>query len=362
MDLNIEREKILYLITDLDIGGAEKIVLSLCKDCANQNYKLLVGYLRGEAPLSKEFQRCGINVVKIRSFWSLVFLIKKHKIKLIHTHLIWGDIYGIIAARLCGCKVVTTKHNTNYFQGKREFFYFIDSFINKMANKIVCVSNAVKKFYIKKEKINKGRIDVIYNGIDLEYFKTDVKNDFRESYRISQDKKIITTIANFTKQKGYSCLLKAAEKVSDEYSDVMFVWVGNGALFEQIKDEIIQAGLKEKVLLTGVVDDVRPILSGSDLFVLPSLWEGFGLVFLEAMAFGLPIVASAADGICEILKNEPKAILVEPGNVPQLAEAIILQLSDNKYSGMQYKGLDKFNTHNMCMQYLSLYGEMMQKG
>lgn len=350
---------LLYLITDLDVGGAEKLLLELCRGIVHGPYRLCVGYLRGDAPLKKDFQKHGIDVFQIRSLWEALRFIKEKNIKLVHTHLIRADILGVIAGRLAGAKVISTKHNTNYFYKRSKIYPIIDSVINRIAHQIVCVSYAVKDWYVDKERLPERKTKVIYNGINVESFSNYIPDKNREELGIDKNAKIVTTVANFTRQKGYDNLLRSVKIITQEINNICFLWIGHGPLFDKFRKTISAEGMSQYIKMIGCVSDVRPFLAASDLFVLSSRWEGFGLVLLEAMAMRLPIVASSIDGIKEILSDEQYAILVKPEDPHALSQSIIKQLHDNSKEKCSYNNLQKYDIRFTVKQYLGEYNALL---
>ncbi|MFN3967250.1 MAG: glycosyltransferase, partial [Endomicrobiia bacterium] len=149
----------------------------------------------------------------------------------------------------------------------------------------------------------------------------------REELGLSQETKLVGTVARLHKVKGHTYLIQAAQKLKDKYPNVHFVWVGGGEMYQQLKEEVRTAGLEDRIHFLGVRQDVPELLPQFDLFVLPSVYEGFGLVVLEAQLSGLPVIASAVGGLLEVVDDGHDGLLVPPQNADALSGAIDQALS-----------------------------------
>jgi len=351
----IKPKKIFYFITDLDIGGAEKLLLELSKRLPVGQFGVTVGYLEGKGGLQDLFNACRIPTIHIRSFWHLLRHIKSEKYDLIHTHLIKADFLGICAAKILGLPAVTTKHNTNYFHNRLKLWEKIDTCFNRMTEKIFCVSESVKNWYVQTQNIDPTKLEVIYNGIDIDYFRNYSQPKAQTEDEAHTFKDMIVTIASFTDQKGYGVLLEAAKILIRSHPNIYFNLIGEGPLFGALSDSVRHKGMQDAIKMPGTVRDVRPILAEAKIFVLPSLWEGFGLVILEAMAMGLPIVATRVEGIQEILGSEPEAILVTPNSSEALSDGISQVLENFPNKTPSYATLESYHIDRVVEKYAQAY-------
>lgn len=325
--------KIFYLITELERGGAETLLLDLCLHMPKDKFDVSIGYLRGQGLLADEFRNNGIPVesFKLSSRLDLIGLLKivrflrEHKFDIMHTHLIDADIYGFLAAKFAGVKViVSTKHNPDDFRKTQSPAILLDSFIANHTHKIIAVSCAVRDFLIKYQKIKPEKIEVIYNGIDIEKFTPKKeKQQAKIALNLKPENFIIGCIARFNAQKGHKYLIEAIPNIIANIHDVHFIFAGIGPLSDTIRKQAEMLKILDKITFLGLRTDIAAILNAMDIFVLPSLWEGLGIVLLEAQAAGVPVVASKVDGIMEVVQDNKTGVLVLPEDSEQIAQAII---------------------------------------
>jgi len=168
-----------------------------------------------------------------------------------------------------------------------------------------------------------SKLNLVYNSADVDRFKTlPDKNEAKHDLGLPNKVLVIATVASLTPQKGHKYLLEAAREIISKYPDVRFLLVGDGELKEQLRDLRDKWKLRPQVIFLGARLDIPKILAAADIFVLPSLWEGLGLVLVEAGLAGLPVVASKVDGIVEVIQDGHSGFLVPPKDANALAKAI----------------------------------------
>ncbi|MBU1087430.1 MAG: glycosyltransferase [Candidatus Omnitrophica bacterium] len=330
--------KIFHLITGLERGGAEILLTEFLPLLSKDKFEVSVGYLRGKGTLARVIEAKGIKAYcfGMRSRYDLLVLmkitkfIKKNRFDIIHTHLIDADIFGFFAARLAGVPVVlSTKHNTDNFRKTKSLAVFLDSLIANLSNRIIAVSNSVRDFMVKYQKISPSKITVVRNGIDFKKFLSgNDKSKIREKLNLNSQAFIVGTVARFDEQKGHIYLVEAIPRILDKINNVYFLFVGEGVLRQQIENRVKMLNIENNVKFFNAIDNVSDVLHSLDLFVLPSVWEGFGLVLLEAQAAEVAVIASDIDGIKEVIEDGETGILVPPANSEVLADRIIQVLSD----------------------------------
>lgn len=327
---------VLQLITGLDIGGAEKLLLSTARRLNSNKYRTIVCYLKGEGALSEDFEKSGIAVIALgmrhrldfTAIIKLVRLIKKERIGLVQTHLIHAHIIGRIAAKLVGVPVIiSTEHNLYNRGGKYLLLNLINRITARFTDRMIAISEAVKDSIVESGRIRASRVSVIYNGIDTNEFKR--INGKREEFPINPAPSVVGMVARLEPQKGHRYFLKAASQVVKDIPGVKFLVVGDGPLKEKLRTQATKLGLSRDVIFAGSRRDVPQILGALDILVLPSLWEGLSNVILEAMAAGKPVVATEVGGIPEVVKDGETGLLVPPKDPDALARAIV-KLLQNK--------------------------------
>lgn len=315
--------KVLHILPSLSRGGAEKVCFDIVSNLDREKFSpsLLLFKDNGEGlawkaklkeigvPLFSLKKNCKID---LKNIWQIYKTITSLKPDIVHTHL-GADVYGKIAARMAGIKaIVSSEHNIN--KSERKIITSLKKITAKWSDVIFPVSQAVKNDAMARYNLSSEKLVVIYNGIDINYFN----NNNPKNNNLVKDEIIIGAMGRLSTQKGFAHLIEAAEKI--RYKNYRILIAGIGELEDELRAQISVLKLNEKISLVGKVEP-RDFLKKIDIFVFPSLWEGLGLVALEAAAMGKPIVASATGGISEIISNE-SGYLFEPGNESDLADKI----------------------------------------
>ncbi|MDI6644892.1 MAG: glycosyltransferase [Methanobacteriaceae archaeon] len=265
-------------------------------------------------------------IFTLTAIFKLLIMVKKYDIDLIHAHyIIPPGLIAVIAGKISKTPVVLTIHGTDIFiLSRKSILKPVIKFILKNSAKIFVVSNAVKKEVMKIDNVE-HKTKITWNAVDLERFNPNNKNLFKEKLGLELDKPIILFVGNLVSQKGVEYLIKAKKYIK---TDSYLLIVGNGPLQKELKTIVKNEDLKD-VLFIGPRDDVEMIMPQCDVVVLPSISESFGIVILEAMASGVPVVATNTGGIPEIVTTDV-GIIVEPRNPMAIANAVDQILSDPK--------------------------------
>lgn len=360
----LKKIKIIHIITSLNFGGAERMLFDLGRRLKQDGLDIKVITVVGGGPLVSDFEREGIEVLvfykKSKIGFGLVGQIYKYlraeKPVIVHTHLFGGDTWGRLAAILARVPIiVSTEHNTNLDEGwfKRK----IKKFLSFFTNKIVAVSEAVRNYSINVDHINKNKMVVIPNGIEMERFAAIPERKYSSP-------PIIGVVGRLEKQKGHEYLFEALNLIK---TIPWILWVvGDGSLKNRLERLAKDLSLRERIIFLGARSNIPEILSEIDIFVLPSLWEGLGLAVLEAAAAGKPIVASRVGGIPEVIEDRKTGILVEPKNIKSLAdglEQMLLGEGEARAMGRKAREVvaEKFNVEKMVRDYERLYEELVVK-
>jgi glycosyltransferase involved in cell wall biosynthesis len=332
MNWSQRKIKILFSIGNFIIGGAERQVINQVNSLNKEIFDIYVATLlpppknslAEDINLSSEkiFHFCFKSFYDWRSWIKLIRFFKKEQFDIIYTHLFFANLTARVSAILTRTPVIiSTEHNI--YQDKKYFYVLADKLLSHFTDKIIAVSQSVKNFIIKQESINPGKIEVIYNSVDLSAVNIDRRLK-KDSLGLPQDSMVITAVGRIVKQKGFIYLIKAAKIILKQFLRSRFLIVGPVQEKDTYAELLAEIGTeyKDKIILLGPRKDIKEILAVSDIFVMPSLWEGFGISALEAMAAGLPVVASNIDGLKEFIKNNENGILVSKGDTEALMKAI----------------------------------------
>lgn len=350
-----KKKKILQVINTLGIGGAETLIKDL-SILLNDKHDVTVFILGGEDTfLTEQLKENNIKVIKktekIRSIKNLLWLFKNiGKYDIIHSHLSYAQYLVAINKIFHPNKVyVTTEHSTfNRRQGMK-IFKWIEYFVYSCYDKIIVISQATEEALMKWQPSIKNKVVVIENGINLLKFK--LATPLQEF--CPEEINIVMTAA-FRHEKDQDTLIRSLTHLPPEY--ILYL-VGDGDRKADLTSLVHNLNLESRVHFLGIRNDVEKIYKSCDIFILSSHWEGFGLVAIEAMASGLPVIASNVSGLAQVVGKY--GVLFEPGNHEQLASKI-LELSRNqnkkdeliKQASVYSEGYD---IKTMTQKYMNLY-------
>jgi len=368
---------ILHLIDTAGMYGAENVILTLLHELQSNNINVILGCIREDEnnipELAKKAKELNISVVYFtmrRGFnpigiYRIHSFILKHNISLVHSHGYKPNIY-LSAILFKNYKTITTIHGwAKRTAGIKTVFYeYLDLLSLKRLNHVVAVSKTL--FYeIINKGINKSNVTVIYNGID--YKKNIIhleKNYLRLKYNYAEDDFIIGAIGRLTKIKNHLCLIESLPAILKEINECKIIIAGDGPLKKELISKINSYHLSKNVYLVGYTDKIHEILSLIDLFVMPSLSEGLPIALLEAMASGLPVIATKVGGIPEVIDKDDCGILIPPNDAKQISDNVIKLFQDEEKRtriGLVAKSIvqTKFSSKNMAHQYIDLYKKLI---
>ena len=334
------RLRVLHVLATLLPGGSEISVLRLLTALDRSRYVAHVAWLRGEPVLADEFRAAGVEVVSIGMRgkldpWCLFRLrryVKDRRIDVVHTHMDVADFYGALAGRLGGARcVVSTKHAPDEFRTRRGFkrypFLLLERLAYEMDDALIVVSEGLCSFLQSAEHLPRRKMVVIGHGIDATA-RPAPRSEVRSALGLPHHGPLIGAVGRLSPEKGQTVLLRALPAVLAAFPEATCVLAGEGPAREELESEARVLGIRERVVFLGYRRDVPDVLAALDLFVQPSRYEGFGLSLLEAMAAGLPVVASRVGGIPELVEDGVTGVLVPPDAPAALSGAILRLLRD----------------------------------
>ena len=329
---------IYHVITTINRGGAENQLLVLVDEQIRRGYRVCIVYLKGEPELKKEFVGLGAEVIdsvsKLSTFkqpFAIAKLISKKDVVL-HAHLPRAELISLlIPAKL---RLITSRHNAEpFFPGAPKFLSNrLGRLVEMRASKIIANSQSVKDFLVQRGEVkNSEKVHVIYYGYQIK--NLDRSEPFKRIHRYSN----LGTISRLAHQKDLPTMISSFKKFKDEFPDATLSIVGAGPLENELRVLVMAFGLESEIHFLGRRHDVMNFLSTLDVFLLTSKYEGFGMVLLEAMDAGIPIVASRNSAIVEVLGVEFPG-LCETGNPSDFAsKALRLQNSNYKRDVLKFQ-------------------------
>jgi len=268
-----------------------------------------------------------IRFIGIILFWVKMFLkIRKINPDLVHIQSLYLGMPGCLAKKILKKPYLIWSRGLDaYFPDW--FTRLTAGLILKNAQAVIALTENMKK---ELKKNYKGEIYVIPNGIDLAGFNNLSKSEMRKKLQINKEDKIILFVGRFRPEKGLEYLVKAMSIIKEKDREAKLLLAGEGPEEENLRNLIFEKQLTEFITFTGQIphENVKDYMVASDIFVLPSLTEGFPNVLLEAMACGLPIVASKITGIPEIVINGENGFLVESKSPKEIAEKLLFLLNN----------------------------------
>jgi len=332
-----EKWNILYIISSSALAGTERELLNIIKGSDRSQFQNFVICAKS-GPLVEQLSREGqavkiikhINTLNIFSQLELYRFLKERDIDLA---CLMGNRIAAIAAIIHGAIVVQRRNQPTLRIRKIGRNIFINWFLYKFINKIITVSESIRRNIIASEKIDPQKIVTIHNGIDIELYKNKISsNEEGANLGPNLKKPTLGIIARLEEQKGHKYFLKAAQKVIAAKPNVHFLIAGEGSLRKQLEKLAVDLNIARQIEFCGFRHDVSNVLCGLDIFILSSLWEGFPFILLEAMACSCPIIATDAGGVKEMIQHNISGLLVPTSNEDAIADAILQLLNDRSFA------------------------------
>ena len=320
----------------MNAGGTERQIVQMAELMRQSGNEVQLAVLRGTEWLSPETSSLPLHFAGFRSLsrpggWAallkLVRWMHREKFDILQTFFVESNLLGPWLGKLAGIPVVLgSRRNMNYWMSARTALF--QSFSNKLATRLVANCEAVKQVIAQTERTSPGKIDVIYNGVDLSSFTADAaeRERVRREFGITEAQVLVGSISTLRRIKGVATLIQAAAIVTAQQPSARFLLVGDGPLRQELEEMVGAKGLRDRVSFAGSQNDVRRYLRAFDIAVLASESEGFSNSVLEYVAMGLPSVVTDVGGNKEALGDS--GLLVPPKDAPALAEALLRLITD----------------------------------
>lgn len=355
--------KILQVITSLQIGGAEKLVVDMVPLMQKEGHTVDILIFNGvDTSFKKQLQAQGIRVFSLgynnsvynpKFIFQLIPIIKRYDI--VHTHNTACQYYVALAKFLSNSRVklITTEHSTNNRRRNNWLFKYIDRFIYGQYDMLVAISE--KAGNLLSQHLSGKKVELVLNGVNVSSFQHASRID-RKSIGIEDQQVLITMVARFAEAKDQKTLIRAMALLPSNYV-LLLIGEGDMQIKKQCEQLAASLGLDEKVIFGGIRNDIPNVLKASDIIVMSSHWEGLSLSSIEGMSAGKPFIASNVNGLHEITKNA--GILFPHEDAKALADIILHLHEDTVY--YQYiadrclQRAAEFDIHKTVNQYLQLY-------
>ena len=360
--------KILHIIDSLKGGGAEKLVLDLHKmslENGIDSHALSLMSLSNEC-LENTYALNFKNPYRIQVLFKLYDFLSAPEWKdldIIHVHLFPSQLYTPIISRILSLKayLVTTEHST--YNSRRGIWYgrLIDKFFYDHYRKIICISMGTSESLLQSQPQLNEKIVVIYNGVDIKRYSLPTISFPKEKTPI------ILSVGRLVSVKNYETAIRALNRISTHNFEYWIV--GSGVLEPHLKKLVNELNLEYKVKFLGFREDIPELLNQSDIFLITSSWEGFGIAVVEAMAASLPVVVSNVSGLREVVLEDFTEIsktgfLIDPKSEDDIAICLSKLLADPRLRmemgrNAQVRSL-KFDIQKTFDRHLELYQSLLE--
>ncbi len=338
----MSRPRIAMVLNTMGFGGVPEVAYQLMRHLPRDRYDLRLCVMKGEAvpdsgcaERQQRFEALGIPVsyavrsaAKMEMIAAVAAWLEAERIALLHTHSYRPNAYGRLAGsmlRPAGLKTIAHYHNQYDDKWDSEpAMLTLERQLARGTEAMIAVSRSVSSSVAERIGVPQERIDVVPNGVETGAFGNGNRTAARSAMGIGQSSFAFGLVGRICEQKGQEDFVAAAIALARRRRDAVFLMLGNRedkALEDRLRQSIADAGLAARIRFTGHVDDIAGAYAGLDCLVAPSRWEGFGLMLVEAMAAGVPIIASDTGAIPEVTGGDA-ALLVAPRDPPALTGAM----------------------------------------
>ena len=288
---------------------------------------------------------------------------------IVHSHLIHADFYGYLAAKTLGARrVVSSRHNDDQFR-HRPRWRRLNRWLWRRIDRGIAISEAIKRFTIAVEGAPADKVSVVHYGLDYSWLSdTDIdqaRQELRAALNLDENALILGMVCRLVEQKGVPYALEAQRRIRADFPGAHLVIAGDGEKAADLRRLASALGIADRVHWLGWRADSAELMAAFDVLLAPSLWEGFGLVLLEAMSRRVPVIASRVSAIPEVVLDGETGILIEPRDVDALSKAIARLLSDRalrKYMGLlgAARVEERFSVQRMVDGAIAVYEQVLR--
>jgi len=354
---------VIHIVTTIERGGAEAAVLQLAKQQVSWGHTVHVVPLKGNLDLLKQFEDHGVtvnldllNIRFLRQLYLARHLINRYKDALFHAHLPRSELLlSLISGRI---NFIVTRHNSEHFLPApcENISPLISRWVLRKAKVVIAISSATESFLRNYKEVDLIKnVEVVYYGYKPTYVSPNfVSKSANDSYINTN----ILTIGRLAKQKNLLFALDVMFALKNDKQRFHFTIVGDGSQRKELEIRTLKLGLNDSVTFVGKTSDIFGFMSKSQVFLMTSLYEGFGLVNLEAMDYGLPVIAPFTSTFPEILGRD-HPLFFEPNNVVSCVEKLkeLFGYSHSQIESLQERQRSQMNRFSE-QKYLERHNEI----
>ena len=364
--------KVLHIIDHLNIGGAQTILKGILEKEKNnknifcyvlKNSKAKIKINSQNLYLCKNYSR-----LNVRSLFELKKIIKNENVDILHCHLMKAYILGYLLKLLFFKNIKLVFHEHGEIFINRKWYSCFVKIAQKKVNLLIAVSEATKNKLMENAGVDSNKIKILHNFVDLEKFGYDINNKYNnnrskknEELKIKDNDFVVGFAARIVRRKGCYNLISAFGELRN-IKNIKLIIAGEGHEKNNYVKLINKLKLNDKVFFLGAVLNMAWFYSIIDCFVIPSHWEPFGIVALEAQATKVPVIASNTGGLNEIISDKKTGLLFEPENEKDLAKKIELIYNNEelrkKLAENGFESVKKYSLGNYLIKLENIYHEL----
>lgn len=331
--------RVLHLLVSTALGGGPKHVFDLVRRLPRQEFYVIIG-APADGPFFERFRTLGVPVVALplhrlrpATLAATVRLVREQGIQLVHSHGKGAGVYGRLAAWWTGVPAIHTFHgihDSKYPPGLRQLYLWGERRLSRLSRAVIHVSESQARAAEGLGLSDPARAVVVVNGIDAKEARELAQRAAlsRETLELSADAQVLGCVARFDRVKGLTLLVEALRRLAPRYPRLVLVLVGSGETERELRERVAQAGVTERVRFLGPLADAPRLFPGLDLYVSASRGEGLPLNLLEAMACGLPVVATRVTGHVDVIVDGVTGFLTRPEDPEDFAVNVARLLGD----------------------------------
>ena len=332
-------QKVLHVIDSLDLGGAQTFLLDLVRHHDRLRYLPEVAAMHGQGVYASAFKEAGMPVhslspgkfppLYLPNFWKLL---RSENYDILHFHLFGANLCAKPLAIMARHPAIIVHDQCN--DASREnnpMLLAADAFWNRRSDRVIAVSESTRRYLLDREDLDDAKVTMIPNGIDTSMFHpatADQRKRARLDLGIPSEGFVIGGVGRLVPQKNFMLFLEVVAEVVRAHPSVYFVIAGTGPLEQLLRAKATTLGIAEYVRFLGHVNNRVGLYHALDALMMTSDFEGTPMTLLEAMACGLPVVASAVDGVAEVCTSYQDALLTTPGKIDGFKECCRLIITD----------------------------------
>ena len=345
--------RILHLFSNLEVGGAEVLLLHCIQALGMRDYEHFVYYFLNDGPIRKKLEALGIPVYRgkrrasiktpikfgisvISLLRDLLGFIRSRQIQIIYAHLGQANQLAVFASQLSGVPAFVTVHSPMAFVDPRSgwdprvyLVKVVNAITYRLANRVLVVSYEIKEVVRRLFHLDRSRVLVLKNGIVLD--DNPLKPiELEQEFHLTRNRLKLIAVGRLVPLKAFDILVRAISELANGGHDhFSLLIVGEGTERTRLEKLIQDLRVENRIKLLGLRDDVMKLMKACDLFALPSRYEGLSIAMIEAMACGLPIISSDVRGLKDYIKHEQNGLIFPVDDHKALAKSI-LRLANDK--------------------------------